>query len=297
MEIIAITDGVLRARVSALGGSIMDAYAGAEPILRPYAGDETVSDPLKAASFPMVPFGNRVEDNRFTFEGHQIVLAPNTQRDRHYVHGDGWLLPWTVLAHSHGSVTLAFNHSAREYATPYSYSARQEITIADGALHMMLSVTNAGEFALPFGLGHHLFLPLTDRTMLLAPATGFWSEKHDYLPDRLSPIPLDLDFRVPRRLPSYWINSGFEGWAGTAAVVWPERKLTLQIEGEPPFDRYFLFRSALDFDSEFRDDYFCFEPMTHSANGHNLGSASGLRRLAPGQTMTTQLRLRALAMP
>jgi aldose 1-epimerase len=153
-------------------------------------------------------------------------------------------------------------------------------------------VTNIGDFALPFGLGHHLFLPLTEAATLLAPATAFWTEKHDYLPGECTAIPSEVDFSTAHGLPARWINNGFEGWDGRATVRWPELGLALEIEAEPPFDRYFLFRSDLKFEPGFRADYFCFEPMTHAANGHNLPSGGGLKRLARGETLATHLRLR-----
>ena len=50
----------------------------------------------QSACFPLVPFGNRVRDNRFVFEGVAYALAPNTDWDQHYLHGDGWTTEWSV---------------------------------------------------------------------------------------------------------------------------------------------------------------------------------------------------------
>jgi aldose 1-epimerase len=290
IETISLAAGRLGARVSARGGAIVDAVFDGVPILRPYTGDEAATfDPLKAGSFPLVPFGNRVEGNTFTFDGVTRRFAPNTDWDRHYLHGDAWLMPWQVVERRADAVTFAVTHLAAPGA-PYAYAARETIALAGEVLAVRLAVENTGDAALPFGLGHHPFFPLTAETRLTAPATGFWTEKQEFLPDRLSAVPAELDFSTARRLPGHWLNNGFEGWSGRARIDWPERDLSLRIEADPLFSRYFLFRSDNDFEPGFRGDYFCFEPMTHSADGPHLDGLGGLRRLAPGETLEAGFR-------
>ena len=51
---------------------------------------------LDAASFPLVPYVNRIRDGRFTFRGREVRLAPNMAGDPSPLHGQGWLSPWTV---------------------------------------------------------------------------------------------------------------------------------------------------------------------------------------------------------
>ena len=98
--IIAIADGALAARVSLTGGAIVDAAFGGIPFLRPYAGDPSLDFRVgAAASFPLVPFGNRVAGNAFTFGSRQYRLAPNTDWDPLHLHGDGWLADVYRLDH------------------------------------------------------------------------------------------------------------------------------------------------------------------------------------------------------
>jgi aldose 1-epimerase len=290
---IDIGAGDLVARISPQSGAIVDAHFGDTAILRPYAGDENAPfNPLRAASFPMVPFGNRVAGNAFTFEGRRFELAANTDWDPVYLHGDAWLLPWTVTASTPTDVILKVSHSAATGA-PYVYEARQEISVTRDTLSVTLEVTNAAPWPMPFGLGHHFFFPLTERMTLTAFASGFWSEKQGYLPDQLGAVPAELDFRHARGLPARWINNGFEGWNGRATIAWPETGFALEITADSAFDRYFLFRSDLDFEPDFRSDYFCFEPMTHSADGHNLVDLGGLRRLEPTESLRVEVLLTA----
>ncbi|TPW30465.1 aldose 1-epimerase [Pararhizobium mangrovi] len=295
METWSIGNGHLEARASARGGCLVDAYFDGVPILRPYQGDEkAAADPLKAASFPFLPFGNRVEGNRFSFEAEDHILRANTEWDPLYLHGDAWLAEWRLVEAEDERIVLAIDRSfdlGDSAHSPYRFYGRQEISVENGSLVLALEVTNAGDTTLPFGLGHHCFFPLTRMTTLKANATDYWTEKAGFLPAAREPLPIELDFSAARRIPRRWLNNGFEGWEGTADIAWPERGLTVSIEAQPVFSRYFLFHSDPAFEPGFADDYFCFEPMTHSANGHNLADLGGLRPLKPGETQRASLTI------
>ena len=52
----------------------------------------------RLASFPLVPFSNRIRDGRFGFGGHSVRLPLNCPPERHAQHGHGWQAPWKVVA-------------------------------------------------------------------------------------------------------------------------------------------------------------------------------------------------------
>ena len=56
-------------------------------------------DPLDMASFPLVPFCNRIRDGRASFEGREIRFPPNHPAADvpHPLHGIAWLRPWQVV--------------------------------------------------------------------------------------------------------------------------------------------------------------------------------------------------------
>jgi aldose 1-epimerase len=288
VTILTLAAGDYRIRISPQGGTIVDGTHRGIPIFRPYpdAGSRAI-DPLKCGSFPLVPFGNRVEGNRFSHAGRTYELQPNTDWDRHYLHGDGWLKAWTLVEADAASALMRVDVRSAVYI----YAAEQRFALTEEGLGLTLRVRNRGEHAMPFGLGHHPFFPLTPQTRLFAPATAFWSEKHDYLPDRRCGVPAELDYAQPRRLPERWINNGFEGWSGLARIEWPERHLALDLSA-PHCSRYFLFRSDTTFDPGFKGDFFCFEPMTHSASAHGRDDG-GLVVLKPGEALTLQFRMQA----
>ena len=110
---LTLESGSLRVVVSPQGGAVVEAWYGAVPLLRPYAAEASAAfDVLKAGMFPLVPFGNRVVGNAFTFDGRTYRLAANTNGDRHYLHGDGWLGLWSPTTHSQTQLDLTFRHAA-----------------------------------------------------------------------------------------------------------------------------------------------------------------------------------------
>jgi aldose 1-epimerase len=290
MTIISLRDGLLETSLSTSGGSVLGLWwrNGGQRVALLREAAETAAGP-QSSCFPLLPFGNRVKDNRFTFEGRTITLLANTEGDRHYLHGDGWLSDWAITQQTDSTVDLAFSHAGP--ATPYVYDATQSFRLSQGVFSLSMTVTNRGDDALPFGLGWHPFFPMTPETTLKAPAERLWSEDEDWLPGEVGDIPEDLDFRMPRRLPRRWVNNGFENWNGVAEILWPERNTGLVLTADPLIRHAFLFVSDRSFDPTFEGDVFCFEPMSHLANGHNLQGQGDLRVLQPGESLSASLSM------
>lgn len=292
MPILTLTEGNLEARISTSGGTVLGFWLlqnEKRTALLREAKDDTATA-LQSGCYPLVPFGNRVKGNTFTFEGEEFKLEPNTDWDPHYLHGEGWLSTWDIVDTSPRAVTLRFSHWSND--TPYVYEAEQKFCLEKGGLTLSMSVTNKGEHALPFGLGWHPYFPMTPETTLLAPAERFWTELDGWLPGEAAEIPGDLDFRQPRRLPHRWVNNGFENWSGYTQITWPERNIRLTLKADSLFKHAFIFVSDTTFDPDFQRDYFCFEPMSHLADGHHLKSLGDLQVLHPGETLSGEINLR-----
>jgi aldose 1-epimerase len=180
-----------------------------------------------------------------------------------------------------------------EASSPYRYDGFQSFRLIGRCLEIGLHVINRGEVPLPFGLGWHPYFPLTAGTTLMAPATGFWSEGGDHLPDRQYPVPPDLDFGTSLPIPRRWVNNVFDGWIGVAEIRWPEWGCRLTITADPPLSHYMVFAPGRHRGSEPGDDYFCFEPMSHRPGGHHSADLSGLVPLVPGRALKARIRLEA----
>ncbi|MFI0843080.1 aldose 1-epimerase [Mesorhizobium sp. IMUNJ 23232] len=281
-----LESGSLVANIDARGGSVMrfarTAAGGEVPLF--HRGRAGRGQPL---CFPLVPFGNRLRDNTFVFDGTLYNISANTATDPLYLHGDGWLGSWTELAHSQDTVSLEYRHDA---GGPYQYRAEQRFTLTERALTVSLSVTNQGERTLPYGLGLHPFFPLTNRTVLTFAAERYWLQDAAFLPLRSEAVHDTMDFSRGRSPSGRWMNTEFEGWTGRAKIFWPETSSHLVIEADPIFSRCMVFVSSRKFDPTYEDDYFCFEPMTHGVDGHHRPGLSGLVPLQPGETMQGSCR-------
>ncbi|MBB3386176.1 MULTISPECIES: aldose 1-epimerase [unclassified Rhizobium] len=292
MAIITLEKKDLMLRVSTRGGVILafswNAHGQPVPLLRPSANDDV--DALGSSCYPLVPFGNRVRGNEFEFGGKTYRFTANTLWDPHYLHGEGWDSRWTVSNWSEDELEMSFAHKGGH--TPYIYRADQHFRLVDGGVELRLTVENTGEEPLPFGLGWHPYFPVTPATTLFAPARKFWTEVEGWLPGEAQEIPPDLNFGEPIGLPDRWVNNGFQDWSGEAVISWPERQTQLQLTADPVFKHAFVFVSDTTFDPDFQRDYFCFEPMTHLANGHNLPDLGDLKVLAPGQSLSGSIRMR-----
>ncbi|NVP58674.1 aldose 1-epimerase [Mycoplana rhizolycopersici] len=293
MTIVDLSRKSLSARISTKGGIVLgfwwERHQGRLPLLRQAPSDD--ADALASGCYPLVPFGNRVRDNRFSFRGRDYHFQANTDWDSHYLHGEGWQADWAVEQQTARLLELSFQNAANRI-TPYNYAATQRFVLQDDGIELTLSVTNKGERALPFGLGWHPYFPMTPETTLLAPARKYWTEVDGWLPGEATEIPADVDFSDRRGLPYRWVNNGFEDWCGEAQIVWPERQAQLSLTADPLFRHAFVFVSDTDFDPAFQRDYFCFEPMSHLADGHNMRGLGDLTVLEPGETLTGSIHMK-----
>src|SRR5260370_29876185 len=62
---------------------------------------------LRLASFPLVPYSNRIRDGRFTFRGRTVVEKPASGM-AHALHGHGWRLPWRITEQHDDRLTIAY---------------------------------------------------------------------------------------------------------------------------------------------------------------------------------------------
>lgn len=273
-----LKDGDLAVLVSPRGGSLRGLDFAGNSVMMPAGG------PLgDMANFPLVPFGNRIEFNRFQLNNRTYAFRPNSA-DPFYLHGDGWLCDWSLVAVEDSSIELALQHHPDDLS-PYHYSAWQRISVNGNAVTFELSVTNDAEETMPFGLGQHPFFVRTPATRITASVREYWSERTGHLPGTTAPTPDDLDFQRCSCLPKRFINNAFGGWNGTALIAWPELGITAAIDASPAHDVLMIYAPAE------RDDFFCLEPMTHLPNAHQMKEFGGLTLLSHAETLHSQMTI------
>jgi aldose 1-epimerase len=255
------------------------------PIFRPLSVDAP-DDPTQLACNLLVPWSNRISGGGFRFGNQFYSIKPTYFDDPLPLHGNGWLSEWELraLTHDHASLELVSAGPG-----PFSYVAQVDYELDASALTVSLFVESRAEMDLPFGLGFHPWLPRTANTRLWAPAQRVWLEDERHLPTGSVPVAdrPDWEFSQLRPLPKGWINNGFVGWNRRALVEWPEPGLTLDIEASEALGTYLLYSPTAD------SSFFCFEPVSHPVDAHNLPggpAANGLVVLAPGEKLSISCR-------
>lgn len=283
-DIVLLEQGGLAVEVSPLGGAILSARWHGTPILAPTPSPGLASQGLdREACFPLVPFGNRIEDNGFCFNGRDYRLSPRTA-DPLVLHGDGWLERWSILRQNRREIVFRYAQEASA-ATPFAYEVTQTIAVDDDRLSLSLTVTNWTNDPLPYGLGFHPYFPRNPQTRLFAKAGRHWSERENHLPGSPGPLSPDMNFASGAPLPVYWLNNAFDGWTGRATIEWPETGIALSIEADSSFKHFVLYSPSTE------SGFFCFEPMTHLPNAHHQKKKDGLSTLARGEQLAGEVVL------
>lgn len=287
MNAVLLRNAHLHAQVlPGVGGGLarLDAVVGdaVRPVLRGL--DQPAGSPAPAPSqlacFPLVPWSNRIGGAGFMFEGRAIALQPNRAGEPCPIHGEGWQQAWDVLSQTESSAHLELD---RQHASPFSYRAQLRYTLSGASLEVAMEVRNCGAAVLPFGLGLHPWLPRTEGVMLQACALAAWERGVDGLPVERIAIPIEWNFAERRRLPADAIDNVFDGWDGQAEIQWPETGMRLRISANMGYYIVYTRPGA---------DFFCFEPVDHMINAHNLPGGPvrhGLSLLAPGQSLSRKV--------
>ncbi|MDB5816963.1 MAG: aldose 1-epimerase [Rhizobacter sp.] len=263
---------VLRADI---GGSIAGLWRGDVPVLRS-ADPLTLSMPRGAASFPLMPYSNRLAYRRFKWLGQTHTTEPNFEDTPHSLHGVAWRRPWTVGPHAEQDAVLSLSHRS-DADWPFDFEARQTFTLTPTALELRLEFTNTAATAAPSGLGWHPYFPKRLRSRLHIELTDRWEADATQLPTRKVPQPgIDAD------VAHLEFDHCFEGWRGPAVIR--DEKLSLKLTSSLP---YLIVYTPHD------KDYFAVEPVSHVSNAINMAepAAYGLRTLQPGETTSAWMRL------
>lgn len=254
------------------------------PVLRT-ASERSLLDGngMDMACFPMVPYCNRVAHNRFRFDGRDWCLDADRIPYPHALHGYGWVAQWMLLRQSEFEVELAHRHLPARAEDPYDYLAQQLFVLDSDGLNVTLSVQNRAERPMLFGLGLHPWFNRTARVSLKAPARTVVLADLEQLPTDEAEIPDHWSYNRARELPADSVDNLFTDWPGRAEIAWPDAGVGLRVSADRLFGHYMLFAP---------DDrpVFCFEPVSHRVDGHNLPGYGGLVMLAPGESISGTVR-------
>jgi aldose 1-epimerase len=244
-------------------------------------------DPLGMASFPLVPWCNRLRGGRAHAHGRDIALAPNFNSE-HTIHGLGWQRPWEVVSNDENSAELVFTFQGGQ-GWPWSLTAWQRFELDAHGFTCRMTVRNDDNATMPLGVGHHPYFPHTPGTRLACRLDQMWESSVDLLPTKLSRPAFMDELGRGITLSQLDLDNNFTGWNRSFLIEWPGRDRRLQLASEAPLDFFVLYCPP-------QEPVFCAEPVSNCTDWLNLvdqfaRAQLGGTDLAPGELLRTAFRM------
>lgn len=258
-----------------LGGAIAGLWLAELPVMRPV--DPMAVDSVRdCASFPLLPYSNRIGFRRFHWLGQAYTLAPNFPDTPHVLHGIAWQRAWTVSAQGRDEAVLAYRHLPDEH-WPFAFSVQQRFVLQPQVLRVEMTVHNDAPHAAPMGLGWHPYFPKRLRSRLHAEIGERWEAEATQLPTRRVAQPgIDAD------VAHLDFDHCFDGWAGAARIR--DEKLSLSLTSS--LRRLVVYTPPAE-------PFFAVEPVSHVNNAINMAEPMqyGLISLEPGESTAAWMQL------
>jgi aldose 1-epimerase len=284
---LTLRSGSLELELSpSIGGAILRfdlvGERGPEAVLR--RSNSPLLNVVDAASFPLVPFVNRIRGGCFDYRGRQVRLAPNMAGDPSPLHGQGWLGSWEVESCGEAKAGLRFEHRPGEW--PWAYEARQHFQLDDDGLAVRLDCRNLSDEPMPCGLGQHPYFNCGPETRIDTRVSHAWTIDEHVLPVEKVPARGRYDLS-DRPVCDQDLDNGFSGWSGRARLTdpgWP-----FELELSSPLARFFQLYSPK------AGGIFVAEPVTHANAALNAPEDEwedvGIKLLEPGELMSLEMRI------
>ncbi|MEZ4862204.1 MAG: hypothetical protein R3C14_12885 [Caldilineaceae bacterium] len=248
---------------------------------------------LKASSFVLAPYSNRIEQGKFTFQGQSYQLANG---ERHASHGDVRGRAWQVEEVTATALHCSFDsRTVPDSNWPWPFTTTLSYTLEEHWLRSHLSICNQGTTPMPAGLGWH---PYYSRALTREgePVFLYFVVQRVY-PDAndnripsgpAEPLRPNQDFAHERQLtPENFIDACFYGYNGVGSIRWPESGVRVNYRCSPTCTHLIIYNPA--------KPYFAVEPVTNANNGVNLYAqgdpTSGIRVLGPGETLAASFEV------
>jgi aldose 1-epimerase len=268
-----------------LGGSIARwSVDGQDMLRRANAAAIAAGDPLAMASFPLVPFSNRIGHARFIWAGQEIALTPNFAPEPHAIHGIGWHRSWALAEQSQTHILLTLHHDADAH-WPWSFAASQKFILSENRAEIHLSATNLEAASVPLAFGHHPYFDAAGAHLSFRAAHVMMAGA-DALPSHSVAPSGPYDFSTGGAIAGREIDHCYTGWDGHARIRWSGRGYALDIAADMAAAVVYIPRGS---------DSFCFEPVSHCNNALNRTTdAPSMPIIAPGESFTATIRLDAV---
>ncbi|HYS02806.1 MAG TPA: aldose 1-epimerase family protein [Candidatus Eisenbacteria bacterium] len=281
-----------QAIITEVGGGIRTYEVAGRGILDGYALDEMCTFARGAA---LIPWPNRLQDGRYTFDGHDYQ-TPLTEPDRqNAIHGLTRWMNWQARQVDPSTMLMSLRLHPQE-GYPFTLDLEIMYRLADGGLEVRTTGRNAGDRPLPYASGHHPYVTvgtdLVDDAILRIPARRFLEVDDRLIPSGRAPA-VDgkpLDFRQPHPISDLHLDTAYAGLEPD-----PDGRVRIGLRhpsGRPALDLwmdagypYVMAFTGDSMASERRRRSLGLEPMTAAPNAFRSGL--GLRTLQRGESFTS----------
>lgn len=255
-------------------------WLGAQPVLKASAAAQLQSA-WDAASYPLVPYSNRMGYRTLNWGGQTYTLEPNYPVEPHTLHGVGWTRPWDVVHADSTSAELLLAHLG-DASWPFAFDCTQHFDLTENTLEQCMVFTNRAAVPAPVGLGWHPYFAKSARSHVRFAARGRWEMAPDNLPTHCLPnTGLDTDCT------NLQVDHCFEGWDGNVQLV--DGPLRVQVTSD--------LRYLVVYTTPVRNSI-AIEPVSHANNALALAAQMGvppeqlgMQVLQPGASFETRMRI------
>jgi aldose 1-epimerase len=286
-----IRDGSQRATVVEVGGGVREYMVGDRPVLDPYPIDAMCDG---AHGAPLIPWPNRLADGAYRFDDTDYTVALTEPEKHNAIHGFLRWRSWQAVEHEPARVVMGTClYPLMGY--PFTVDVQVAYELGDEGLVVTTTATNLGDRACPYGAGQHPYLSpgsgrIDDCTLELNAATRILTENERQLPTGTESVEgTAFDFRTARRLGDQKLDYPFsvldrdqDGRAWTRLTGPDDRTVELWVDEHYPIIE--LYTGDTLSPPRRRLGLGC-EPMTCPPNAFQSGD--GVKRLEPGQSLTT----------
>ncbi|HKQ29692.1 MAG TPA: hypothetical protein VJS66_00260 [Burkholderiales bacterium] len=274
------------------GGSIMEGhcYSTRDASFRHALG---VNGPVDASTtlpppigFLMLPFCNRIDRGKFTFDGRSIVFPINRTDQDVAIHGLSRDLPWRIVASSDSELRL--EQTVEHGVTPYRYRATLSYRLEQEKFVSALQVTQLAAQVLPYGMGFHPWFAVSDDASISFSARTYLDLDKRGLP--LQPAAFSTPNQRFVRKENLGMDRYFHGWNGSATITDPAWGGSLTVTGTGSMTNLHTFISPV-----WRA--MAVEPVTNAPavlNRRDLAAYGDMRPLAQNESLAGEMGMRWL---
>lgn len=290
-EQIELRDGPLRAVVVEVGGGLRELALGDWHILDGFAVDAMADG---GRGQPLLPWPNRLQDGRYTFDAHDLQLPIDEVPRANAIHGLTRWLSWHVRDRTESRAELGLTVHPRP-GYPFTLDLTIAYELAPGELSVTTTAHNVGSEPLPLGAGQHPYVSVGTPTVNEAWLRVDAAERVELDPNRglptgrrLSVAGSDWDFGEARSIGSLVIDQCLTGLARDGQDrIWaelsdPTSQRRVRLWAAEPY-RYLQVFTGDTLEPDRRRHGLALEPMTCPPNAFRTGD--DLIVLAPGEKL------------